>query len=169
MAWNPYTSPVDYVLMRGQRTPGLASVWGAGQPLKWDERAGYGYSGATLWFKGAGLSHFEVRIELRTPKDFEDWAVFMPILRAPAGTMPKAIAIWHPFLEMMKISAVTVEDFSQPTEKDPGAYEVVIKLAQWRRPKLTLVKPEASKASVSTDPVDKYIEELTVKVDDLLK
>jgi len=83
--------------------------------------------------------------------------------------MPKAIAIWHPFLEMMKISAVTVEDFSQPTEKDPGVYEVAIKLVQWRRPKLTLVKPEASKASVSTDPVDKYIEELTTKVDDLLK
>jgi hypothetical protein len=164
MAWNPYDSPINYVLMRGRRTPGLASVWGAGQPLKWDERAGYGYSGATLWFKGAGLSHFEIRIELRNEQDFEDWYAFMPILRAPVGAMPKAIAIWHPFLEMLKITSVTVEDVSQPTEKDPGVYEVVVKMAQWRRPKLTLVKPDASKASVVTDPIDVYIEQLTSEV-----
>lgn len=169
MAWNPYSAPVDYVLMSGKRTPGIASVWGAGQPLKWDERAGYGYSGATLWFIGAGLSHFEVRIELRTEQDFDNLSTFLPILAAPRGTRPKVIAIWHPFLEMLKIVAVAVEDVSQPTEKDPGVYEVVIKLAQWRRPKLTLVKPDASKAAVTEDPIDKYIETLTDKVDDLLK
>lgn len=161
MAWNPIDAPIDYVLIGGKRTPGIGVVVGASGPLKWDEQNGYGYSGAFLIFRGARLAHFEVRCSLYTVQDWEDYHSFLPTIKVPTQRFPKALDIWHPFLEQLGIKSVVPEEPKQPEGPDEtGVYVWTVKLAQYRRPKLTLVKPEASKDKQSTDPIDLEIEAL---------
>jgi hypothetical protein len=47
-----------------------------------------------------------------------------------------------------------------PTELEPGVWAVTTQFEQFRRPKISLAKPEAS-AATPTDPVDQYIDDLT--------
>ena len=46
----------DYIVLAGQRSPGLAVVRGSDSPRKWDVRNGYGFSGATIVYTGLGLA-----------------------------------------------------------------------------------------------------------------
>lgn len=161
MAWNPYTSPIDYVVIQGNRTPGITQLVGASGPLKWDEQVGYGYSGSFLIFRGSRLGRFATRSYLYTEQDWDDYHDFLPTVRPPTQRYPKALEIWHPFLEDLKIKSAVPEEVKQPEEQDPGVYMWEVKWVQHRRPKLTLVKPEDSKDAHSQDPVDQAIESLT--------
>ncbi len=80
--------------------------------------------------------------------------------RPPNLRIPRALDIWHPWLEMLEIKSVQVEDVLQPREIDNGGYAIDLKFLEYREPKLTLAKPEASEAEASDDPVDQKIESL---------
>lgn len=167
MSWNPIDDPCDYITLSGQRSPGIAEVRGANSPRRYDERKGYGLSGATVVFRGIGLTRFTVELRLSTEQHWADWYAWKPMVdRPPAGTRPKALDIWHPFLEDLEVKSCVVEDVSQPSQVEDGVWAIEIKFIQFRRPVLSLSKPEASKAA-PVDPVDQRIEALTKQFQDL--
>jgi len=167
VAWDPITDPIDYVLIKGRKSPGLADVAGASNPENWDERRGYGFSGATIIYTGAGLANFSVTLRLYTEQDWADWNAWKELVAKPPTTrIPKALDIWHPLLEDLGIKSVVVKERHQPEQTDDGVWSVKIDFKQSRRRKFTLVKPEGSEAT-SDDPVDKLIENLSAQVQEL--
>lgn len=167
MSWNPIDEPVDYFILAGQRSPGTAVVEGASTPRRWDERRGYALSGATIVFRGVMLAHFKIYVYLCTTEDWNAWNDFMPLVaRPPYGERPRALEIWHPFLEQHGIRAVGVEDLKQPVESEPGIWKIEIDLVEYRRPEIALAVPEGAQTR-AVDPVDQEIERLTAQVEDL--
>jgi len=170
-AYDPYLTPVDYILLAGQQSPGIAVISGAADVRKWDVRAGYGLSGGVTVFRGREISHFTVTLKLVTAEDWAGWDSFKTLVaRPPFGTKPKSMSIWHPFLDFLDISSVGVEEVGQPEEDgDTGAYTIAIKFIETREPKFALAKPEAAAVNKSTDPYDQQIEQLTKQFQDLAK
>jgi hypothetical protein len=66
---NPIESPVDFVVIAGKRTPGLATITGLGTPRKWEEVQGYGLTGATLRYLGNSLSSFTISLRLYSEQE----------------------------------------------------------------------------------------------------
>jgi hypothetical protein len=160
MAWNPYDDPVNYALCAGRKTPGLLDVAGAGSPRKWEERQGYGLTGATLVYLGLGLSPFELKIRLYSVEDWNDWHAWKDVVqKPPVNRVPRAIDIIHPLLAEVKIKAIVVLDVSQPEQTGDGEWTITIKCQAYRRPKITLAKPEGA-AATKNDPVDEAITNL---------
>lgn len=162
MSWNPLKEPVDYAIIAGKRTPGICDIVGASSPRKWDERDGYGLSGATLWFKGVGLAHFSIKLRLYTDQDWEDWYAFKPLVeRPPLGKWPKSKDIHHPLLVDLGIKSIVIEDLLQAERTDDsGEWTQEIKAIEFRTPKFTLAKPDGS-AATPADPVEQEIGRLT--------
>lgn len=165
----------DFILLGGYKSPGLCDVSGAGSPRKWEQRPGYGLSGATVVFLGNQLSEFSIKFRLYgDPKvpdpDWEQWNTFEAgvLMKAPTGKRPKALDIWHPALERLKIKTVGVTDVGQPYQSDDGEWTIEVKFIQYAKPKITLAKPDGAKAT-PTDPYDKVIDNLAGQVAELAK
>jgi hypothetical protein len=164
----------DFVLLGGLKSPGLCDVQGAGSPRKWDQAAGYGLSGAVSRFLGNALSEFSIKFRLYgDPKvpdpDWQAWQAFEAVLmKPPAGKHPRALDIWHPVLERLKIKSVGVVDVGQPYQSDDGEWTIEVKFIEYRRPKITLAKPEAAKAT-PTDPYDRIIDSLDQQIKEAAK
>ena len=161
----------DYIILGGAKSPGRATIVGAGSPRDWDKRKGYGFSGAFVIYTGDNLAKFKVQIDLWTPDQFAEWAKFakLCLVKPPTGTKPKAMDIQHPLLSMdpIKITSVVVEDCSQFTEDDDGLWSCTIDFLQYRAPMPALGKPLASIPSVkkpkptAKDAAEVEIEKLT--------
>lgn len=165
----------DVIVLAGQPSPGLAIVSGAGSPRNWDERRGYGLSGAFLVFTGDGLAKFQVRLLLWEPQHFAQWEVFSRLLARPQrGTRPKALDYYHPYHseEPLNIKSVVVEDVLQQEQIEPGLWAQDIKFIQYRAPKPFLAKPEGSTAQLNEpraeDEADRVILNLVEQVKSLL-
>lgn len=161
MAFDPYTSPVSFALVAGQRTPGTLTLEGADATTKWDERDGPFLSGAFLVGGGRKLVNFTMRIVLLTSADWAAWYAFRPLVkRPPFGTRPKALDVWHPWLVDQEVRSAVVEKVGQPRQAEDGSFEIAIDWKEFRIPKIALAKPEASTTAPSTDPVDQLIAKL---------
>jgi hypothetical protein len=138
----------DFIVIGGDVSPGRARIKGAGSPRTWDVRQGYGFSGAWVIFTGAGLAKFEVEIALWQDAQRQAWEGFAKkyLEKAPSGTRPKALGIYHPLLAAspLNISAVVVEDVSQFEEDDFGLWTCVIKFLEYRQPKPILARPSSA-------------------------
>lgn len=169
MSWNPISEPVDFVILAGQRTPGIAEVQGFHSPRQWDERKGYGLSGATLRYRGIGLAKGKLIIRLTTEQDWADWHDFAPVVkRPPVGERAHALDISHPLLEQLDIRAVVVEDVGQPTQDDRGTWTIVIELKEYRKPVVQLSTPDG--AATTPEPQtegQRIIQRLTAQVQEL--
>lgn len=170
MSWNPLSAPVDYVLLGGQRSPGLATIDGASSPRQWDERRGRGTTGATVVFQGIKLAKFTLSIRLITVEDWDAWDSWRQVVqRPPSGQRPRALDIDHPITEMLGIRSVVVEDVGQPKQTGDGEWTIEIKLIEFRPPTPAIARPEASvdQPNAPTDPVDQVIERLTAQLQEL--
>lgn len=159
----------DYIVLAGQTSPGLAVVTGAGAPRNWEERKGWGLSGATIVYTGAGLAQFDVQISLGFSSD--DWAAwddFAKLLeKAPTGKRPKALDIEHPLINMrpINIKSVVVTDVSQFEQDDYGIFTCSISFKEFKAPLPALAKPDQSIAAVNPtkptaqDETEKQIQE----------
>lgn len=169
MTWNPIAEPVDFVILAGQRTPGIAEVQGFRSPRNWDERRGYGLSGATLRFRGVGLASGKLIIRLTTEQDWADWEAFAPVVkRPPVGERAHALDISHPILEQLDIRAVVVTDVAQPEQDDKGVWTITIELKEYRRPVIQLSTPDG--AATTPEPQtegQRMIAALTAQVQEL--
>lgn len=88
MSYTPITAPVDYVLLAGQRSPGIAEIQGASSPRRWEQRRGYGLSGATVVFRGTGLAQFKLLLRLTTEEQWTEWHAFRPLVQRPPPPNP---------------------------------------------------------------------------------
>jgi hypothetical protein len=173
---NPLRNPdaFDVWFLAGQKSPGLSEVAGASNPRGWDEQKGYGLSGATLVYTGDGLAQFSIKVFLWEDDHFEEWETFKILLKkAPIGTRPKALDIYHPILEDLEISSVVVEDRTQLTEVpgEAGMFFVEVKFKQYRAPQPAVGKPAGSQSKpeepTAEDAFDRTIEDLMKQVQEL--
>lgn len=135
----------DFIILGGEASPGKAIVGAAGSPRQWEKRAGYGFSGAWLFYTGDGLATFDVGIQLWKPEHFDQWGDFARkvLVKPPRGTRPKALGISHPLLDLdpWNITEVVVEDVTTFEDDGFGLYSGKIKFTQWRAPLPILGKP----------------------------
>ncbi len=170
MSWNPLDTPQDYAVVAGKKTPGILRLTSPNSPRKWDERNGYGLSGATLVFTGLGLSEFDCNLELYTPADWLDWDAFRPIVaKPPPRTRPKALDFAHPLTAQAGIKSVVVLDMYVPElSDDTGIWTAKIKLKEFRRPRIALAKPDGATQSASNDPIDIQLDKNNAVIGGLL-
>jgi hypothetical protein len=147
----------DYIVLEGKKSPGRATVTGAGSPRTWDKQKGYGFSGATLVYTGNDLSAFDVILELWLDEHWTAWANFAPILvKTPSGKRPtRPLQIGHPILNRApwSITEVALLDVLAPEQDDDGIWTIRLMFSSWSAPKPALGKPNSKIPGVaSTDP-----------------
>ena len=166
--WSPFRLSIDSALIANLPTPGLLLIEKANSPRQWDERNGYGWSGSFPVFIGQRLSAFDLTFKMYNDDDWTKYQALRPILvRPPFGKRPTSLDIVHPILMDLEIRSVVITDVLQLTPIDNGGWAKTIECLSFRRPKVALAKPEASKQKQSDDPYDKMIERLTKQFDEL--
>ena len=163
-AFDPFVTPVDYIVLAGKKSPGVARVTGATDKRKWDVQAGYGYSGGITIYRGKEISKFSVQLLLTSAQDWVDWAAWRTLIARPPNIVrPKAMTIEHPWLRMLDIHEVSVEEVSQPEETDAtGTWTVTIKFLEFRMPTPSLAKPDAAKPKDdNSDPASLLIDKMS--------
>lgn len=136
-----------YIVLGALTSPGVATVNGLGSPREWDIRQGYGFSGATVVYKGTGLSEFTVDIDLWKPEHFIEWNIFAAILAPPIpGPAGFALGIQHPIINGPPhgIHEVVVKNVSQPVQSELGKWTYTISFLQYRKPLPALSRPIAA-------------------------
>lgn len=168
-AFDPYVTPVDYIMLNGRKSPGIAKVTGATDKRKWDVQAGLYQTGAITIYRGREISKFTVTLTLATSQDWIDWAAWRDLVsRPPLGlagfqSQSHALTIEHPWLKMLDIHEVSVEEVGQPEEADDtGSWSIAIKFLEFRLPKPSFAKPEAAKTAAVTDPETLKIAQLAL-------
>lgn len=166
MSWSPLADPIDYVLIAGRRTPGIAEVVNASSPREWDERRAYGTIGARLVYRGSGLARFSIRLRFTAQADWDAWDEFAPLVaRLPDTQRATALDVWHPLLEGLGIAALVIAEVVQPVrDGDDGAWIIELKCIEHRPPYRRVVPVDGSRAEPGTEPqdeVDATIERLT--------
>ena len=160
--WNPLDNSLDKATIGGRLTPGICEIVGANSPRAWDERAGYGLSGAIVVFHGVKLSHFTIKFQLYTTQDWNDWHAFKPIVdKPPIGTWQGPLDCAHPLLADLGIRSIVIEDVLVPEQSDDGVWTIELKVIEFRGPKGALAKPEGSAAT----PVDPKEQEIAANTD----
>jgi hypothetical protein len=165
MGWNPLDDPCDYILLAGQKSPGVADVTGASSPREWEERKGYGMSGAWSLFMRRNLARFSVTLRLYTTEDWAAWDEWkqlvdqLPKRRTSAKFDTGFMEITHPLLADLDIRAVGVGERMQAVQTGDGEWSIEIKFIEWRPLKQTLAKPDGAQAEPS-DPYDDKIQGL---------
>jgi hypothetical protein len=163
----------DFIAIGGMTSPGYADVAGAGSPRKWDIRAGYAISGATVVYGGKDLSKFSVTIYMAEDDDLDDWFDFATMLgKETKSRAGQAFDIVHPFLitAPLNIKSVCVEDISQLTQDPTGLWKATIKFIEYRRPKIILAKPDSATpdvpaaSPVATDKADLQTQALMAQI-----
>lgn len=139
-------------------SPGIAKVKNAGSPRNWDIRQGYGISGATLVFTGAGLSKFDVDIFIWQPDHWLLWELFSVLLTnppPPPGVLPTSLGIDHPKLNKKPwlITKCVVEDVTSWEENDTGLSSLTIKMIAYRKAKPALLPPLEGPPGTGVAPV----------------
>lgn len=157
MTWSPLTDPENKISLAKRETPGICDIDGLGSPFEWEERGGYGLSGATVVFKGKKLAHFSIKFRLYTTQDWTDWYAFKPFVsRLPIGKNARGLDIEAKLTEMLGIKSVVIEEIVAPTQTGDGEWTAELKVIEYRAPTFTLAKADGSEATPE-DPVDAEI------------
>jgi hypothetical protein len=175
-----YQREGDYFLLAGACSPGLCDIDKADAPLSYDERIGYGLSGAWLFFKGEQLSKFDARIRVypgglrfeqyRTIFEYmrsAEWTAFHAIYaKPPTGTRPKAMDLVNPFTTELRIRAVvTLNEFKWEDIDGKGTWQKTIRFCSYRAPKPALARPFGAKETpVPTTALEQTVANLTNRV-----
>lgn len=162
---NPITSPQDYIVIAGQRSPGICEISGADSPRRWDERRGYGLSGARAVYRGTALSKPRITLHLLNAEHFEAWNSFREmLLPPPAGERAQALEVEHPFLADLGIRALNVVNLKQPVQTDHGKWTVEIETIEYREPQPALSTPRGADSGEALSPNQILIRDLTAEV-----
>jgi len=147
-----YQRTGDCVTLAGVSSPGFAELDRFNAPLSYDERQGYGLSGAWLFFKGEQLSKGTLKIKVYPGgKGFENyptifdfiespiWKAFHDVYRKPpTGTRPRAMLLIHPLTAELGIGPVVTLDESIWRQTGDGEWSKEISLCSYRKPKKRL-------------------------------
>lgn len=170
MSFNPITNPLDFIVLAGQESPGIAEIVGAASPRNWEERKGYGYGGAIVVFRGVGLAKFSVKFILWTEEHWSEWEGFRLLLQRPPppnrnsimrqsiyGPRPRALDIYHPILLDLGVSSVVVTELVQPVQTGHGEWTHEVKFIEYRQPTFQLSRPEGTEENQLSE-VDRQIQ-----------
>lgn len=170
------SDPVDYILLGGQKSPGLATVRGAKDKRLFKDHGVPYATGERSTYLKQELVDFEVLIRCFTSDDLIAFDMWRKIFDAPekrtviAGPdskndkATKALDIWHPHLEPLRITAVTVREVSQfePAD-DTGIWQCVLKLRQFKGlPQQTSAKVDGAIAAPLSER-EKLIQRLSTE------
>jgi hypothetical protein len=163
VSWDPISNPQDHVTLGGRRSPGIATLVGWSDRRRWDERQGYGLSGATLIYQGRPLCRGKIRFLLTTPEQFAEWGEFQKAFAVPAPVRrttafeaassdtivqrrprPQILDIVHPQLADLGVTRVVLEERPQMDQDDTGAWTVEISLIEHRPPVRSVDRPTSS-------------------------
>lgn len=150
----------DTIVVNGEKCPGKCTVQTPNSPRGWDERNGYGMSGATLAPKGDPLATFKVLVEVWKGDDYVAWKAFAAkyfsktVKNSPGSVTPKALGIYHPELAAppISISSVVVLDFTSHGVDDDGLWSGVLDFKEYRKPIQVPQKPVSAIAAAGTTP-----------------
>lgn len=155
MSLNPFGPRFPYadtIQIGFDTSPGKATVIHASRPSGWDERKGYGLSGATLWPKGDPLGKFSILFELWDEDDMAAWSTFYGKYFAPEAKLitpgslrPAALTILHPVLAQLGLQECVVEGRGPMLKSEDGLWSQTIDFIQYRKPKPA---PQPSTATI---------------------
>lgn len=175
----------DYIVLAGQRSPGLCEVTDAASVINWDVTKASGQSGATVKYTGDSLIEFTVTFFAWLTEHFVEWETFGRLTGKPApGAEPEARDIVHPYLTDpdIDVHSVVVKGMTQWNQVEPGKFAKKGKFLQYRAPKAASGKPSGSKSSAGAgaggsagagaepavkDEYDQMIEDMTRQVQEL--
>ncbi len=145
MTFTPLSAPIDFIILKGQRSPGTAELSGGSANNMWDERKGFALSGARLRYRGRGLARFSVVLTLISAQDWEEWHRWRPLVQQPPiGERARAMEIYHPILEDLGVSSCVVDKLHQPVQPRAGEWQIKIDFIEQRPPAPAFVEVEGS-------------------------
>lgn len=141
----------DYIILGSEQSPGVCSIVNAASIRDWEQRKGYGLSGASTVYTGDSLSEFEIEFSIWDSADlngamFTKWYRFAQVLKkVPRGQRPRSLFIWHPFLAEIGISEVVVTNVGQfVQDRETGLFTKRVKFLEYRAPLPILAKPKGA-------------------------
>jgi hypothetical protein len=166
--WDPFTSPVNYVLLGGRKSPGVTDLEGIPEEFKKDIRWGMGMSGATSPMVGRPPISFSMHHRLYTPEHFLSWNEWLAYIqpeitfRSFKGAVAKAqvFDIVHPFTKAARILSIFIDKIEHPKQtRDDGEWTAVVHMTEWRMPKASYAKPEDPKGPEPKSPLERELDE----------
>ena len=151
---------LDWISLGGEKSPGIATIKNAASLRDWEQRKGYGLSGASSVYTGDSLSDFEIEFKIWDNSElrgsmFRAWYVFAQVLRkVPRGKRPKALTIFHPLLAEIGITRAVVREVGQFTQDKDGIFTKPVKFLEYREPLPILAKPKGAIPNAAEPPAD---------------
>lgn len=139
----------DYVLLGGEKTPGIAVPVKHGMPRKWQKMPGYGQSGGATLFVGDGeAKEFDILVTLWLDEHWAQWDSFAKAVLEPRpiGPLAKFLGIQHPLINRSpwNITKVGIVDVSGFEDDEYGLWTCAITVLPFTAPKPALGKPIAA-------------------------
>lgn len=150
---DPTSPELNYVVVNGVTSPGLATLTGVRRPYKWEEQQLWGRGGAVTLFRGPAICHFTLTITLFRREHFALWALFCKALGPPTKLKPFVGQMAHPLLSAADIKAVGIESLGQPERQPNGRWIATIPCIEYRAPEPALVTPRGAIPAVVTKPI----------------
>lgn len=160
-------APVDFVILAGQQSPGIATITNAEALRRLHERRAFGVSGATVIDQGGLLAHPIVNLQFLTREHLAAWDVWKALLVRPASRSTQGQDIEHPLLADLEIRSVLYEGRSQLTPGETGDWNVWIKFCEYRRPVPTLSAPDSTTTTPAATERERQLQAQQEEIDGL--
>lgn len=149
---------VDYVIIAGDKSPGVWRLTKADSPSGIDVRKGYGLSGASTVPTGEEPSDIEFEVDLwdetKHPDQWDAYArkwltrpVYSPgVFLSQKALSALALPIIHPALNRAPINVTKVlrHNCTQIKNDGNGLWQATVSFLQFRLPRIALPKPTTS-------------------------
>lgn len=141
---------VDTITIAGVPAPGRWWLVKGPKKFGWDERKGYGTTGATLVPTGDPLVEVTFSIYLWDDAQYPLFVAFdaqflkKPAFSAPGGVATAAMGIDHPELKRLGVTSVVVLEKTPLVNDGYGGWTGEVTFKQYRPPKPALSKPDAT-------------------------
>ena len=149
----------DYLIIGGERSPGLAIITGGNKAFGWQVNKGTYLSGATVVPTGDELAEFTVQFILHDENDYPLWEAYAKkyfakaLFKVPGSAdTTYALGIKHPILNgpPLNIDKVVVKKITPMLNDGTGLWTATVDFLQYRKPVPALGKPPAAIPSAAT-------------------
>ncbi len=146
MSANPLLNPEawDALIIGGEYTPGVAKVESS-RVHKWDEKKGKGAAGSTLTYAGHDLAEGTITIRMWEAEQYDEWES-KATAWLPDPKKPKALDVYHPQLEILKIRSIVILTLGGVEISSDGEMRAVLKFKEYQPPKPAGGTPSGSTA-----------------------
>ena len=144
----------DYLIVAGQRAPGVVRLSGPGLKIGWDIQSPTGMAGGITRRIGEPVKEFDAEFELSDERDpitgtteFDDWDSFQTLLKSsappggfttfgvPTGPRPHPLDVVHPDLARVGITSATIGQIGMMQLDGKGGGKITVHFLEYRPPK----------------------------------